>query len=63
MSVQYWIHAGVVPMLAAPMPGASDAVLSEAVEAAVARGLVEPRQHVVCLMAAKDDLVLKILNV
>ena len=58
-----WRSVGVVPMLAAPMPGASDAVLSEAVQAAVERGLVAPIQHVVCLQAAKDDLVLKASHV
>lgn len=47
-------------MLAAPMPGASDAVLGEAVAAAVRRGLVTPDQHAVCLLASKDDLVLKV---
>ena len=47
-------------MLAAPMPGASDAVLSGALAAAVERGLVDPNQHAVCLLASKDDLVLKV---
>lgn len=47
-------------MLAAPMPGASDAVLTEALRAAVQRGLVDPSQHAVCLLACKDDLVLKV---
>ena len=47
-------------MLAAPMPGASDAVLCEAVAAAVRRGLVRPDQYAVCLLAVKDDLVLKV---
>ncbi len=54
---------GVVPMLAAPMPGSSDFMLSEAVRAAAARGLVEPDDHIVCLMSVRDDVVLKIVSV
>ena len=50
-------------MLAAPMPGSSDFMLSEAVRAAAARGLVEPDDHIVCLMSVRDDVVLKIVSV
>ena len=54
---------GVVPMLAAPMPGSSDFMLSEAVRAAAARGLVGPDDHIVCLMSVREDVVLKIVSV
>ena len=50
-------------MLAAPMPGSSDFMLTEAVRAAAARGLVEPHDHIVCLMSVRDDVVLKIVSV
>ncbi|KAK9840140.1 hypothetical protein WJX74_004030 [Apatococcus lobatus] len=60
---QTLIIRGVVPMLAAPMPGSSDFMLSEAVRAAAARGLVEPNDHIVCLMSVRDDVVLKIVSV
>ncbi len=50
-------------MLAAPMPGSSDFMLSEAVRAAAARGLVEPHDHIVCLMSVREDVVLKIVSV
>ena len=50
-------------MLAAPMQGRSDAMLSQAVAAAVQRGLVEPHQHVVCVESVKDVLTLKIISV
>ena len=39
--------AGVIPMLGAPMAGASDQLLAQAVEAAAGRGLVGPDDHVV----------------
>lgn len=40
-------HLGVIPLLGAPMAGASDRLLSQAVEAAAARNLVGPNDHVV----------------
>ena len=50
-------------MLAAPMQGRSDAMLSQAIAAATQRGLVEPSQHVVCVESVKDILTLKIISV
>ena len=50
-------------MLAAPMQGRSDAMLSQAVAAAAQRGLVDPHQHVVCVESIKDVLTLKIVSV
>lgn len=38
----------MIPLLGAPMAGASDRLLGQAVEAAAARGLVGPNDHVVC---------------
>jgi hypothetical protein len=52
--------SGIVPMLAAPMPGDNDFILAEAVNVAAKRGLVKPNDHVVCLVAVRDDLVLKV---
>lgn len=50
-------------MLAAPMQGRSDAMLSQAVAVAAQRGLVEPHQHVVCVESVKEVLTLKIISV
>lgn len=50
-------------MLAAPMQGRSDAMLSQAVAAAAQRGLVEPHQYVVCVENVRDSLTLKIIAV
>lgn len=41
------IVSGVIPLLGAPMAGASDQLLSQAVKAAAARNLVGPNDHVV----------------
>lgn len=54
--------AGVVPMLAAPMPGNNDNMMQEAVSAAAKRGLVQPNDHVVCVMSIKDSLVVKVVT-
>ena len=50
-------------MLAAPMQGAGDSLLSQVLSAAVKRGLVEPRQHVVCVLSVRGDLVLNVCQV
>ena len=50
-------------MLAAPMLGRTEAMLSQAVAAAVQRGLVEPHQHVVCVESVREVLTLKVIAV
>ena len=50
-------------MLAAPMQGAGDSLLSQVLSAAVKRGLVEPKQHVVCVLSVRGDLVLNVCQV
>lgn len=56
--------AGVIPILSAPsVDGSSDGMLGEAIMIAAKRGLVEPHDHVVCLLAVKDNLVVKIISV
>ena len=45
------------------MDGSSDGMLSEAITIAAKRGLVEPHDHVVCLLAVKESLVVKIISV
>jgi pyruvate kinase len=60
---QLQIVRGVIPMLGAPMAGASDQLLAQAVGAAAARGLVGPDDHVVCILSQKDDLVVEALSV
>lgn len=56
--------AGVIPILSAPsVDGSSDGMLGEAILIAAKRGLVEPNDHVVCLLAVKDNLVVKIISV
>lgn len=60
---QLQIVRGVIPLLGAPMAGASDRLLRQAVEAAAARGLVGPNDHVVCILSQKDDLVVQALSV
>lgn len=57
------LSAGLSPMLAAPMQGRTDAMLSQAVAVAVQRGLVEPHQHVVCVESVKEVLTLKVVAV
>ncbi|KAK9811564.1 hypothetical protein WJX72_005997 [[Myrmecia] bisecta] len=59
---QCLIMRGVIPMLAAPMPGDSDRLLSDAVASAAQRGLVQAHDHIVCVMSMKDDLILKIVS-
>jgi len=44
----HFLPAGVIPMLGAPMAGASEALLQQAMHSAAARGLVGPNDHVVC---------------
>ncbi|KAK9804986.1 hypothetical protein WJX73_008258 [Symbiochloris irregularis] len=60
---QCLIIRGLSPMLAAPMQGRTDAMLSQAVAVAVQRGLVEPHQHVVCVESVKEVLTLKVVAV
>ena len=50
-------------MLAAPMAGAGDSLLSQVLSAAVKRGLVKPQQHVVCVLSMRGDLVLNVCQV
>ena len=49
-------------MLAAPMPGNNDHMMHEAVTAAAKRGLLQPHDHVVCVMSIKDSLVVKVVT-
>lgn len=49
-------------MLAAPMPGNNDHMMHEAVTAAAKRGLLQPRDHVVCVMSIKENLVVKVVT-
>lgn len=49
-------------MLAAPMPGNNDHMMHEAVTAASKRGLLQPHDHVVCVMSIKDSLVVKVVT-
>ena len=54
----------MIPILSAPsVDGSSDGMLGEAIIIAAKRGLVEPNDHVVCLLAVKDNLVVKIISV
>ncbi len=55
--------AGLIPLLGAPMQGNTEGMLADAVAVAVKRGLVEPKQHVVCVMSMRSDLVLKVVSV
>ena len=50
-------------MLAAPMAGASDSMLNQVLNAAVKRGLVKAKQHVVCVLSSRGDLVLNVCQV
>ena len=61
MSSSYF--AGLIPMLAAPMAGASDSMLNQVLNAAVKRGLVKAKQHVVCVLSSRGDLVLNVCQV
>lgn len=49
-------------MLAAPMPGNNDHMMHEAVTVAAKRGLLQPNDHVVCVMSIKDSLVVKVVT-
>lgn len=60
---QTLIMRGVRPMLAAPMTDAGESLLSEAVAAASAMGLVKPNAYVVCIMSEQRSLVVKVLQV
>ena len=54
----------MIPILSAPsVDGSSDGMLAEAIMVAAKRGLVAPHDHVVCLLAVKESLVVKILSV
>ena len=50
-------------MLAAPLAGAGDTLLSQVLSMAVKRGLVKPKQHVVCVLSVRGDLVLNVCQV
>ena len=50
-------------MLAAPMTGAGDTLLSQVLSMAVKRGLVKAKQHVVCVLSVRGDLVLNVCQV
>ena len=50
-------------MLAAPLAGASDSMLNQVLNAAVKRGLVKAKQHVVCVLSSRGDLVLNVCQV
>ena len=50
-------------MLAAPMAGAGDTLLSQVLSMAVKRGLVKAKQHVVCVLSVRGDLVLNVCQV
>ena len=50
-------------MLAAPTAGAGDTLLSQVLSAAVQRGLVKAKQHVVCVLSVRGDLVLNVCQV
>ena len=56
-------HAGLIPMLAAPQTGAGDNLLSQVLSMAVSRGLVKAKQHVVCVLSVRGDLVLNVCQV
>jgi hypothetical protein len=45
------------------MHGNNEGMLGDAVAVAVRRGLVGPKQHVVCVMSVRNDLVLKVVSV
>lgn len=54
----------MIPILSAPnVDGSSDGMLAEAIVIASKRGLVAPHDHVVCLLAVKESLVVKILSI
>ncbi len=55
---------GVIPILSAPsVDGSSDGMLGEAISVAARRGLVEAHDHVVCLLAVKENLIVKIISI
>ena len=58
-----WCDAGLIPMLAAPTAGADDTLLSQVLSLAVKRGLVKAKQHVVCVLSVRGDLVLNVCQV
>lgn len=58
------VRAGLVPVLGAPQAGnSSEGLLAEAVAVALRRGLVQPKQHVVCIQSQHGDLMLKVVSV
>ncbi len=57
---QVMLTRGILPLLATPSPN-GDLVLAEAVAVAVSRGLVQPHQHVVCVLRVHEDFCIKIL--
>ena len=50
-------------MLAAPSSGSGDAMLTQAIQAAVDRGLVGPSQYVVCVSSVNNAIQLKVVGV
>lgn len=57
------LYAGVIPLLGAPMQQGTEGMLADAVDIAVKRGLVQAKQHIVCVMSVRNDLVLKVVSV
>eukprot|EP00891_Asterochloris_glomerata_P008068 jgi/Astpho2/8068/e_gw1.00120.16.1_t len=59
---QCLIMRGVIPMLAAPVPGNSDVMLEEAVKAAASKGFCKASAHIVCVLSMGGNLVLKVVT-
>lgn len=45
------------------MQGDGEGLLADAVAVAVQKGLVRAKQHVVCVLSVRGDLVLKVVSV
>lgn len=55
--------SGVIPVLSVPnIESTNDWILSEALAVAAQKGLVGPEDHVVCLQAIREQLMLKIVS-
>lgn len=60
LSRQLHLMKGVVPVLAAPDAEENEGMLQDAITQALQLGLVSPGDAVVCIMALKDNMVLKV---
>lgn len=60
LSRQLHMMKGVVPVLAAPDAEENEGMLQDAITQALQLGLVSPGDAVVCIMALKDNMVLKV---